>query len=192
LKIYLASLSPRRQELLKLLGIKYQVLASKVSELPMDLTPVSYAQVLAKMKVESVSRQVRKGVIIGMDTIVVLGKRKMGKPKNKNAAGKMLSMLSGKTHRVITGIYLLRLPKSNSISSYEMTKVKFRKLSGKEIESYIKTKEPYDKAGAYGIQGQAGLFVESINGDYFNVVGFPVAKFLKLFKKLIGSSQKIG
>jgi septum formation protein len=192
LKIYLASLSPRRKELLKLLGIKYHILAPKVSELPMNLTPVSYSQILAKMKVESVHRQVDTGVIIGMDTVVVLGKRKMGKPKNKREARKMLSMLSGKMHQVITGIYLLRLPEGKSISSYEVTEVKFRKLTGKEIEQYIKTKEPYDKAGAYAIQGQAGLFVESINGDYFNVVGFPVAKFLKLFKKLIGSSQKIG
>jgi septum formation protein len=184
LKVYLASLSPRRQELLKLLGIKYQVLAPKVSELPMDITPVSYAQVLAKMKVESVRRQVDTGVIIGMDTIVVLGKKIMGKPKNKVAARKMLSMLSGKTHQVITGICLLRLPKGKSVSSYEITRVKFRKLSGKEIEQYIKTKEPYDKAGAYAIQGQAGLFVESINGCYFNVVGFPVAKFLKLLKQV--------
>ena len=125
-----------------------------------------------------------------MDTIVVLGKKIMGKPKNKSAAKKMLSMLSGKTHQVITGIYLLRLPDSKSISSYEKTKVKFRRLSGKEIERYIKTKEPYDKAGAYAIQGQAGLFVESINGCYFNVVGFPVAKFLKLLRKLIGDTPK--
>lgn len=190
MKIYLASLSPRRQELLKLLGIKYQILTPQVSELPMDLTPAGYAQVLAKMKVESVSQQVPKGLIIGMDTIVVLGKKIMGKPKNRSAAREMLSMLSGKTHRVITGIYLLLRPEGNSISSYEMTRVKFRKLSGKEIEQYIKTKEPYDKAGAYAIQGQAGLFVESINGCYFNVVGFPVAKFLKLFKKLIGDTPK--
>ena len=184
MQIYLASLSPRRQEILRLLGVKYQVLTPQVSELPMDLTPANYAQVLAKLKVESVSQQVRQGLIIGMDTIVVLGKKVMGKPKNRREARMMLSLLSGKTHRVITGIYLLLLPKGKSISSYAMTKVKFRKLSGEEIEQYIKTKEPYDKAGAYAIQGKAGLFVESINGDYFNVVGFPVAEFLKLFKQV--------
>lgn len=190
MKIYLASLSPRRQELLKLLGIKYQVLTPRVSEQPMDLAPVNYARVLAKLKVESVSRQIEKGLIIGMDTIVVLGKKVMGKPENKSEARKMLSMLSGKTHQVITGIYLLRLPGGKSINSYEMTKVRFRQLSNKEIERYIKTKEPYDKAGAYGIQGRAGLFVESIDGCYFNVVGFPVAKFLKLFKKLTDDIPK--
>lgn len=225
-RVYLASLSPRRKEILKRLEIKFSVLVPKVSEtfshqirttkgsyevrsaktkvaagfslrnnitrnlkfatttyLSGGLQPKEFAKALAKMKVESVSRQIENGLIIGMDTIVVLGKKIMGKPKNKKAARKILSMLSGKTHQVITGIYLLRLPEGKSIGSYEMTRVKFRKISRKEIERYIKTKEPYDKAGAYGVQGQAGLFVESISGCYFNVVGFPVARFIKLFKR---------
>ncbi len=182
--IYLASISPRRKELLKHLGLKYQILIPKILESPMNLSPTKYAQVLAKLKVDSVKRQVGKGIIIGMDTIVVLGKKILGKPKNRAEAKRMIKMLSNKTHKVITGIYLLRLPDERAISGYEMTKVKFRKLTNKEIKQYIKTKEPYDKAGAYGIQGKAGLFVESIKGCYFNVVGFPVAKFLKLIKKI--------
>ena len=156
----------------------------------MNLSPKKHAQVLAKLKVESVRRQVRKGIIIGMDTIVVLGKKILGKPENRKEAKRMIQMLSGKTHNVITGIYLLLLPEGKSISSYEITKVKFRILEKSEIEQYIKTKEPYDKAGAYGIQGKAGLFVESINGCYFNVVGFPVAKFLKLLNKLLKFAKK--
>jgi nucleoside triphosphate pyrophosphatase len=231
-KIFLASLSPRRKEILKRLGIKFTVLVPKVSEtfsrqirttkgsyevqsaktkvavgfslrnnitrnlkvatttyLSGGLQPKEYAKTLAKLKVESVSRKVKDGLIIGMDTIVVLGKKIMGKPKNRAEAKRMISILSDKTHTVITGIYLLRLPDGKSVQGFEMTRVKFRKLSGKEIECYIKMKEPYDKAGAYGVQGQAGLFVESINGCYFNVVGFPVAKFLKLFKGLTSLSK---
>ncbi len=183
-KIYLASISPRRKELLNRLGLKYKVLIPKVSESPMNLSPIKYAQVLAKLKVDSVKRQVRKGIIIGMDTIVVMGKKIFGKPKDNKEAKKMIVMLAGKTHNVITGIYLLQLPDGRIAKGYELTKVKFRKLTNSEIEQYIKTKEPYDKAGAYGIQGKAGLFVESINGCYFNVVGFPVTKFLKLFNQI--------
>lgn len=182
--IYLASISPRRKELLKRLDIKYRVLKPTIAEPPLNLSPQKYAQVLAKLKVESVKRKVRKGIVIGMDTIVVLGKKILGKPKNQKEAKSMIRMLSGETHDVITGIFLLRLPDGKSGQGYELTKVKFRHLTEAEIDRYIKTKEPYDKAGAYGIQGQAGLFVESINGCYFNVVGFPVAKFLQLMKKI--------
>jgi septum formation protein len=232
LRIYLASISPRRKEVLKGLGIKFSVLVPKVSEpipqyfnmfkggnkfrLPRTkvaavrlrrvslrdkmkrnlkvaattdylfsgLKPMEYALVLAKLKVESVRRQIRKGIIIGMDTIVVMGKKILGKPKNRVQAKRIITMLSGKTHDVITGIYLLQLPNGRIAKGYELTKVKFRKITNLEIEQYIKTKEPYDKAGAYGIQGKAGLFVESIKGCYFNVVGFPVAKFLKLYSQL--------
>ena len=234
MRIYLASISPRRKEVLNSLGIKFSVLVPKVSEpisqyfnmfkggnkfrLPRTkvaagfslrdkvkrnlkvaattyylfggLQSMEYALVLARLKVESVRRQIRNGIIIGMDTIVVLEKKILGKPKNREDAKKMIAMLSNKTHNVITGIYLLRLPDKKTAKGYELTKVKFRKLTNSEIEQYIKTNEPYDKAGAYGIQGKAGLFVESINGCYFNVVGFPVAKFLKLFKKLVGDTRK--
>lgn len=204
MRIFLASISPRRKELLKRLGIKFRVLVPRLNEISFSphLFPPplvgggqeggakKYALALAKMKVESVREQVQKGVIIGMDTIVVLDKKIMGKPKYKKEARAMLSALSGKTHKVITGIYLLCLPKRKAISRYEMTKVKFRKLSKMEIERYIKTNEPYDKAGAYAIQGKAGLFIESINGCYFNVVGFPLAKFLELLKKLTGDTPK--
>lgn len=204
MRIFLASISPRRKELLKRLGIKFRVLVPRLNEISFSphLFPPplvgggqeggakKYALALAKMKVESVKCRVQKGIIIGMDTIVVLGKEILGKPKNRREAKRMVQMLSGKTHDVITGIYLLLLPEGKSISSYETTRVKFRQLTKTEIDRYIKTKEPYDKAGAYGIQGQAGLFVESINGCYFNVVGFPVAKFLKLLRNLIGDNTE--
>jgi septum formation protein len=232
-KIYLASISSRRKEVLKGLGVKFNVLVPKVYEpnfqyfnmfkggfkfIPPKtkvatvrlrrvslrdkvkrnlkvaattyhsfrrLKPIEFALTLAKMKVESVQNRARDGIIIGMDTIVVLGKMILGKPKNRKEAKRMINILAGKTHNVITGIYLLRLPDKKTAKGYELTRVKFRKLTTLEIEQYIKTKEPYDKAGAYGIQGKAGLFVESINGCYFNVVGFPVAKFLKLFNRLM-------
>ena len=192
LKIYLASISPRRKEILRRLGIKFRILKPKISEQKpkLNLTPQKYARYIARMKVESVKNQISDGIVIGMDTIVVLGRKILGKPKNRRAAKRMVTILSGKTHRVITGIYLLRLPDGKSVKGIEMTKVKFRKLTESEIERYIKTKEPYDKAGAYGIQGRAGLFVESINGCYFNVVGFPIAKFLRLLKQIVGDKPQ--
>jgi len=193
-RLYLASISPRRKEILKRLGIRFTVLTPKLIEdsaptfnsarLGSIISPARYAIQLAKMKVDSVKHRITKGIILGMDTIVVLDKKILGKPKNQKSARQMLKMLSGKTHRVITGIYLLHLPNGNSCAGYETTKVKFRKLTKLEINQYIKTQEPYDKAGGYGIQGKAGLFIESINGCYSNVVGFPVTKFLKLLKKL--------
>lgn len=189
--LYLASISPRRREILKRLGIKYKILIPKLVENSGKFftSPTKYAMRLAKMKVESVKHQVHNGIIIGMDTIVVFDKEILGKPKNQKSANQMIKQLSGKTHKVITGIYLLRLPAGKSVEGYETTKVKFRKLTKLEIDQYVKTQEPYDKAGAYGIQGQAGLFVESINGCYMNVVGFPVAKFIKLLKRLVRSSR---
>lgn len=187
MKLYLASISPRRKEILKKLGIKFQVIKPRLAkEINWTNGQVTkYPQLLAKMKVESVKHKVKKGIIIGMDTIVVLNKKILGKPKNQSQAKRMLIQLSGKTHKVITGIYLLRLPEGKSVQGLEKTSVKFRNLTQGEIDRYIKTKEPYDKAGSYAIQGSAGLFIESINGCYTNVIGFPVARFLWLYKKLL-------
>ncbi|MEO0115173.1 MAG: Maf family protein [candidate division WOR-3 bacterium] len=186
MRIYLASRSPRRRKILRNLGIKFSILKPNLREsiLVSNVSPEKYAQALAQMKVESVKHQVDKGIVIGMDTIVVFGKKILGKPKNRQEAQKMISLLSGQTHKVITGIYLERLPDKIAVKDFEVTKVKFRHLTDSEIARYIKTPEPYDKAGGYGIQGQAGLFVESIQGCYSNVIGLPVAKFLKLLKQL--------
>jgi septum formation protein len=184
LPIYLASKSPRRHKLLKSLGIKFKVIIPRISEAVKESNPQVLAEKLAKRKVISVEGKVKRGIIIGVDTIVTINKKVLGKPKNMKDARRMLIMLSGKEHVVISGLFILCKPDNRSIMLSELTKVKFRKLTTAEIEKYIHTTEPYDKAGAYGIQGNAGLFVERITGCYHNVVGLPVTRLLDSLKKI--------
>ncbi len=182
--LYLASKSPRRRQILKKSGIEFSVLMPKIKEVVKEKEPRKRAILIAEKKVRSVAHKVEKGIILGVDTIVVIGKRVLGKPKSKQEAKRMLLLLSRKNHRVISGIFLLKKPEGKIIKSYEETKVRFRKLSNQEIENYLNTREPYDKAGAYAIQGQGGLFIAKIEGCYQNVIGFPLPKILKLLKKL--------
>lgn len=182
--IYLASKSPRRQTLLKQLGVKFELLVPKISEKIAEKDPKRLAMKLAQHKVKSVESKINNGIIIGVDTIVVIHNRILGKPKNKNDARKMIQLLNGKEHKVISGLYILSKPANTSLTTYELTKVKFRRLSQNEIEEYIASREPYDKAGGYAIQGKAIAFVESINGCLSNVVGLPIRKLLLCLKKL--------
>jgi septum formation protein len=186
--LFLASKSPRRRALLRELGLPFRALVPDVHENIAAPSPRRHATRVAERKVLAVTSRVKHGTIIGVDTIVVLGNRIMGKPANKADARHMLQALSGRTHRVISGVCLLRKPGNRKLLAAETTRVKFRRLSRREIEDYISTREPYDKAGAYGIQGKAGFFVERIDGDYFNVVGLPVALVLRLLKR-IGDSR---
>lgn len=182
--IYLASKSPRRRALLKQLGVKFKTLVPKISEKIIDKNPTRLAMKLAQQKVKSVEKKINNGIIIGVDTIVTINNKILGKPKDKNDARKMIKLLSGKEHKVISGVYILNKPDNLSLMTYEITKVKFRRLSQNEIEKYISTKEPYDKAGAYAVQGKAITFVESINGCLSNVVGLPIRQLLFCLKKL--------
>ncbi len=184
--LYLASQSPRRKVLLKKLGIRFKILIPKVSEeLARETSdPKELAIKNAKRKVESVAQRVKRGIILGVDTIVVYNKKILGKPRSKAEAKRMLKLLSGKRHLVISGIFLLKKPGDKIISDYEVTEVTFRPLRKKEIEDYINTKEPYDKAGAYAIQGRGGIFIERIEGCYQNVIGLPLPKILRLWKKI--------
>ncbi len=184
LPIYLASKSPRRRMLLKRLGMKFKSLPPNISEDIKEKNPKLLAIKLAQRKVASVEKKIRRGIVIGVDTIVVLNGKILSKPRNKKDARYMLNLLSDNKHKVISGIYILQKPNCRSIKTFETTTVKFRKLSNREIEKYLRTKEPYDKAGAYGIQGRAGFFVEKINGCYFNVVGLPISKLLNCLSKL--------
>jgi septum formation protein len=180
--IYLASQSPRRKRLLKKVGIKFQSLKPDVSEKIIDMNPQRLAMTLAQDKVMSVEQKVKRGIIIGVDTVVVIDNKILGKPINRKDARKILYYLNNKEHRVISGVFILIKPNGYSIKTSETTRVKFRKLSKQEIEKYLDSKEPYDKAGAYGIQGKAGYFVEKVEGCYYNVVGLPLAKLLKLME----------
>ncbi|MCC5911591.1 MAG: septum formation inhibitor Maf [Clostridiaceae bacterium] len=176
-KIILASQSPRRKELLKNLNIKFEVVSSNIEE-KMDVEG-DYNKIvmdLALQKCQDVAKKIKQdAIVIAADTIVVHDKM-LGKPKNKEDAYKMLKSLSGSQHEVVTGIALIRHLDNISEVDYETTKIYFRDISDEEIYRYIDTGETMDKAGSYGIQGKASLFIKRIEGDYYNVVGLPIYK----------------
>ena len=174
----LASASPRRKELLALAGFEFDVVTSSVDEIiDPELQPHELVVSLASQKAKAVASKYTDKTVIGADTVVVLDGKVLGKPKNEQDAVDMLKALSGKTHEVYTGVYLVNGGKEKGF--YECTKVKFCTLSDEQISAYVATGEPMDKAGSYGIQGKGCVLVEGIEGDYFNVVGFPVSRFCR-------------
>ncbi len=187
MKLYLASTSPRRKAILRRLGLKFSPLSPTFIEPPIALcfNPKRFAVSCALLKAISALRKNRltSGLVIGVDTVVIIGNRVLGKPANRRDARQMLRLLSDKTHRVVSGIAIVRVPDRKIFTGAESTTVKFRRLSESEITAYLKTAEPFDKAGAYAIQGRAGIFVEKINGCYLNVIGLPVKLLLKLLKR---------
>ncbi len=182
MKIILASASPRRKELLTLAGIEYEVVVSQCEEiLPDGITPDKAVEELARQKAEDVFARNKDAMIIAADTVVALGNTILGKPKDEDDAFSMLSSLSGKRHTVFTGVCIKTKDKTDIF--HVATEVEFYKLSEKEIKDYIATKEPMDKAGAYGIQGKGFVLVKGIHGDYFNVVGLPLAETVRHMNK---------
>lgn len=178
MKIVLASNSPRRRELLTLAGIEYTVIPSECDEiLPEKISPAEAVEELARQKADDVFRRNPDKLIIAADTVVALGNTILGKPKDEVDAFNMLTSLSGKTHTVFTGVCIMTKDKTDIFHC--STDVVFYDLTEKEIKDYIATKEPMDKAGAYGIQGKGSLLVKCINGDYFNVVGLPLAETVR-------------
>ncbi|ADL07504.1 Maf family protein [Thermosediminibacter oceani] len=176
-KLILASASPRRRELLAQLGLDFKVIPSGIDETSLTAGPPELVAVrLAEQKAADVAMRAGEGIVIGADTIVVVDDSILGKPKDENDARKMLTRLSGRWHRVYTGIAVIHTASGGKISDYEESRVKFKKLSPREIENYIKTGEPMDKAGGYGIQGKGALLVEKIEGCYYNIVGLPLFK----------------
>lgn len=181
MKVILASASPRRQELLKNIFNNFEIIPADVDEgLNEAIIPEHAAEYLADKKANFISKKYPDALVIGSDTTVVTDGLILGKPKDKKDAENMLKMLSGKAHKVITGVSIYLGEKNISFS--EITEVVFFKLTDMEINEYLKTDEWKDKAGAYGIQGKAGLFVEKINGDYNNVVGLPIARLNRRLK----------
>ena len=180
-RLILASASPRRSALLSQIGLTFEIFPSEIEELvpDKDLSPEKVTQKLAKLKARTVAERYTEGVIIGADTLVLFKKELLGKPKNREDAKSMLSRLSGKTHRVITGVALIDVKKNTETTWSEVTKVCFRELCADEIDNYIQSGESKDKAGAYGIQGRGAAFVKRIDGCYFNVVGLPLASFVE-------------
>lgn len=184
MKLTLASASPRRRELLELLRLPFEVVVSNVDE---DIayqgqSPAELVQSLALSKAKAVADGDREGLVIGADTVVVYNGKILGKPEGRQGAFDMLKALSGREHQVLTGIALVDKNSGKEYVTAEVTYVKFKELSYKEINAYIDTGEPFDKAGAYGIQGLASVFIEGIRGDYFNVVGLPIHRLAEMLK----------
>lgn len=177
-RVVLASASPRRQELLRQVGIPFVVDPSNAEEtIHPEWTVAEIAQRLAERKAFDVAaRHAEADVVIGADTVVVLDSEPLGKPVDAEDAARMLRKLSGKTHEVYTGYALVSPRQSQSVTGAACTQVRFRVLDEEEISQYVASKEPMDKAGSYAIQGLASLFVERIEGDYFNIVGLPIAQ----------------
>lgn len=200
-KIILASSSPRRRELMAQAGFAFEVLVSEADETIETETPGEMVEVLSERKAAAVAEEIKRQgfaeesvLLVGADTMVAIDGKKLGKPKDEKGAEEMLGELSGRTHQVYTGVTLIRLRKAENGSILqesrtfsEVTDVSFYPLTKEEIRSYIATGEPMDKAGAYGIQGKAAVFVKEIKGDYNNVVGLPIARLYQELKNWSGA-----
>ncbi len=190
-RLVLASISPRRAHLLRQIGLSFDVIPSHISEdHPNDDRPHEIVTALSRAKAGEVARNVPEGIVVGADTIVVLDGKILEKPGTPDEAMEMLRQLSGCEHKVYTGFTIIDTPSMREVSSYEKTLVRFRALHENEIREYVDSGSPMDKAGAYGIQDDYGaIFVESITGDFYNVVGFPLTKFYMTLQKFLASQN---
>ena len=173
-KLILASSSPRRKELLDASGWPYEAITAGIDEsLRPDEAPAAYVQRLARSKAEAVASGLQSGLVLGADTTVVVENEILGQPVDDEDAKRMLNLLNGRWHEVLTGVAVVRVSGETRVD-YETTHVRFAEMAEREIAWYVETGEARGKAGAYGIQGAAGLFIEEIRGDYFNIVGLPI------------------
>lgn len=184
--LFLASTSPRRAEILRAVGWPFEARAPNVDETrASEETPVQYVQRLARMKAAAVAAQEPEGLVLGADTVVVVEKEILGQPRDAEDARRMLQLLRGRWHEVLTGVGLVRAGAGGcSIVDHESSRVRFGEMSDQEIEWYVGTGEPAGKAGAYAVQGRAALFIEEIQGDYFNIVGLPIRLIYELSQKM--------
>ena len=173
-KLVLASGSPRRAEILERAGWPHEIIVAGIDEtvLPNE-DAAAYVQRLARSKAEAVASRLKEGLVLGADTTVVVANQILGQPVDDADARRMLRLLNAKWHDVLTGVAIVRVGGETRVA-YEKTRVRFAEMSEQEIDWYIATREPFGKAGAYGIQGKASLFIEEIEGDYFNIMGLPI------------------
>ncbi|HEY3414637.1 MAG TPA: Maf family protein [Armatimonadota bacterium] len=189
LPLILASASPRRFELMRQIGLDFEVRVSLIEEdiTPPEHHPETYARTLAEHKAVDIGRGISDGIVIGADTIVVLDEQILNKPADEADALRMLSMLQGRTHQVITGLAVLEVRNGQTVRNvveHVATDVTMREASEDELRAYVATGEPLDKAGAYAIQGRGSVFIEGIVGDYFNVVGLPLFTLAKILARI--------
>jgi septum formation protein len=185
-KLILASKSPRRAEILRAVGWQFETIAANIDETrERDEDAVSYVKRLAKTKAEKIRAHVVNGTVLGADTTVVVNGEILEQPHDADDARRMLYLLNNKWHEVLTGVALISDGNGNDsvLVDYELTRVRFGEMSDAEIDWYISTGEPFGKAGAYGIQGHAALFIEEVQGDYFNIVGLPIRLVYELLNK---------
>lgn len=183
-RIVLASASPRREELIKRLGLDFTVFPSKIDESQFDnLEPEEMVQELARAKAEEVAELVEDTIVIGADTVVVYNGEVLGKPEDERQAISMLKVLQGRKHKVFSGLAVVETDSRRTLIDFDETDVYMRSLEREEIEGYVKTGEPMDKAGSYGIQGIGGTLVERIDGSYYTVMGLPIHKLALMLKE---------
>ena len=182
--IILASASPRRSELMTLAGFRFDVICADIDEIvPEKALPQEVVMSLALQKAQAVAKDHCKSAVVGSDTVVALDGKILGKPRSEKEAVEMLRSLSGRIHKVFTGVAIVCGEKVTSF--FEETEVEFYPLTDQEILDYVATGEPMDKAGAYGIQGRGAVLVKRINGDYFNVMGLPISKVYRELKDCV-------
>lgn len=173
-KLVLASGSPRRAEILERAGWPYEIIVAGIDEtLFPNEEAAAYVQRLARSKAEAVASRLEQGLVLGADTTVVVANQILGQPADEADARRMLNLLNARWHEVLTGVAVVRVGGDTRVA-HETTRVRFAEMSESEIGWYIGTGEPFGKAGAYGIQGKASLFIEEIEGDYFNIMGLPI------------------
>lgn len=187
-QIILASQSPRRKELLSLIADNFEIIPADIDEsLPENTDVFSAAEILATKKAKHIAKDNPDKLVIGCDTVVICGGKILGKPKNEADAFEMLSLLSGKAHKVLSGVCLCKNGKARSFT--QSSDVYFYPLTEAEINEYIATRDPFDKAGSYGIQTQGFFMVEKIDGDYNNIVGLPIARLRREIISFLGGEE---
>lgn len=187
----LASNSPRRKEILENFGFSLEIKTKNIEEISDEKEIIKKVEDIARKKVMAVAIDNPNEFVIGADTVVVIDNKILGKPKNEKNIYEMLHLLSGRTHQVITSFSFINISKNIDIKDSQISDVSFKNISDEEIKWYIDTKEPFDKAGSYGIQGKGSYFVEKIDGDFFSVMGFPIGKFVRTLANIGISLEEI-
>jgi len=185
-KLMLASKSPRRAEILRAVGWEFEAVAADIDETRFaSEDALSYVARLARAKAEAVAGKLNEWLVLGADTVVLVDSRILGQPRDDEDARRMLQLLNGRWHEVLTGVALVRSGQAlQVVVDHEITRERFAEMSADEIDGYVSSGEPMGKAGAYAIQGRAALFIEEIQGDYFNVVGLPIRLVYEMSRRI--------